>query len=130
MATLGDGEALNCNGVSAKMIRRGATGIGSGDGIGLWLAWGGGGVRDQADGGDMAGVATLGSAWLGTLGLATLGSAWLGTLGRPGVGMRACELVGGLRRRHDSKRSRSLVMASSWVMGDGRGVSLRALAMA
>ncbi len=64
----------------------------------------------------------------GDVGVATLGESWLGTLGRPGK----CDgmLEGGLRSRHDSKRSRRLVTACSWVMVEGSGASLRAPAMA
>ena len=115
MTTLGDGATAGGNGESAKEIRRGATGNGRGDGTGLRMAEAGG-VGVQADDGDKDGVATLGSDSSGTL-----GRAW--------EGMRARMLGGGPRRRHDSKRSRRVAMASCWVMAVGRGASLRELAM-
>ena len=100
MTTLGDGATAGGNGESAKEICRGATGNGRGNGTGLRMAEAGG-VGVQADDGEKDGVATLGSTSSGTL-----GRAW--------AGMRARMLGGGLRRRHDSKRSRRLV-------GDGCG---------
>ncbi len=68
-----------------------------------------------------AGVANLGSSWSGTL-----GNSWSGTLGRPEAGLRDCLVGDGIKRLHDSKRSRRLVMASSWVIVVGSGESLRA----
>ncbi len=68
-----------------------------------------------------AGVATLESSWS-----STLGSSWSGTLGRPGAGLRDCLVGDGIKRHHDSKISRRLVMASSWVIVVGIGESLRA----
>ena len=115
MITLGDGATAGGNGESAKEICLGATGKGRGDGTGLRKAEAGG-VGVQADDGDKDGEATL-------------GSASSGTLGRAGEGMRARMLGGGLKRRHDSKRSRRLAMASCWVMVVGSGASLRELAM-
>ena len=111
MITLGDGATTGGNGEAAKEIRRGATGNGRGDGTGRRMAEAGG-MGVQADDG-----------------VATLGSALSGTLGHAGEGMRARMLGGGLRRRHDSKRSRRLAMASCWVMVVGSGASLRELAM-
>ncbi len=75
-------------------------------------------------GGDLAGAGN--KVREGATGVATLGISWSGTLGRPGAGLRDLLLGGGIRRRHDSKRSRRLVMASSWVMVVGSGESSRA----
>ena len=63
----------------------------------------------------------------GSKGVATLGSSWLGTLGRPGDKMQAWLVGYGPRSHHDSKRSRRLAMALTWVMVVGGGASLRAL---
>lgn len=118
MATLGDGATTSGDGESANMIRCGTTGKGSGDGCELLMAEAG------AEGGDLAGAGE--KVREDAAGVATLGSSWAGTLGRPGAGLRDGLLGGGLRRRHESRRSRRLVMASSWVMVVGSGVSLSA----
>ena len=60
-------------------------------------------------------------------GLATLGGSRLSTLGCPGDRMQAWLGGSGSRRRHTSKRSHRLAMASTWVMVEGSGASLRAL---
>ncbi len=62
----------------------------------------------------------------GATGVATLGRSWSGTLGRPGAGMLDCLVGDGIKRRHDSKISRRLVMASIWEIVVGSGESLRA----
>ncbi len=49
----------------------------------------------------------------GATGVATLGSSWSGTLGRPGAGLRDCLVGDSVKRRHDSKIFRRLVIASS-----------------
>jgi len=72
------------------------------------------------------GVTGRGAISLGT-GVATLGSSGgVSTLGRPGVGIRLRASDGGARRRHESKRSRRLAMASTCEMDVGGGASLRA----
>jgi hypothetical protein len=65
----------------------------------------------------------------GSEGLATLGGSRLGVLGRPGDRMQAWLGGGGPRRRHALKRSPRSAMASTWVMVEGGGASLRALDM-
>ena len=117
MITLGDGAFAFGSGESAKLSRLGTTGTGRGDWLGVLMVVTGDMVRVLVADGVLAGEATL-------------GGALLDTLGGVGDGMRALMLGGGIRRPHDSKRSRRLVMASSWVMVVGSGVSLRAPAMA
>jgi hypothetical protein len=104
-----------------KVSRHGKTGQGRCTGQDVWMAEArtGGGV--QAGDGERVRE--------GGKGLATLGGSRLGTLGRPGDRMRAWVGGGGPRRRHASKRSRRLEMASIWVMVGGGGASLRALDM-
>jgi hypothetical protein len=73
---------------------------------------------------DLAGAGK--NACEGATGVVTLGRAWSGTLGMPGTGMRDCPVGDGIKRRHDSKISRRLVMASSWEIVVGSEESLRA----
>jgi hypothetical protein len=58
------------------------------------------------------------------LGCPTLGGSRMSTLGQPRAGMRVGPVVGGARRRHDSKKSHKLAMASTWEMHVGGGASL------
>jgi hypothetical protein len=51
--------------------------------------------------------------------VATLGGSGLFTLGRPGACTQVALRWGGARRRHESKRSQRLAMASSWEMHVG-----------
>ncbi len=60
----------------------------------------------------------------GAPGVATRGRSWSDTLGRHGVRMRDCLVGDGIKRHHDSKISRRLVMASSWEIVVGSGESL------
>jgi hypothetical protein len=59
-------------------------------------------------------------------GVAIRGRSWSGTLGRHGARMRDCLVGDGIKRHHDSKISRRLVMTSSWEIVVGSGESLRA----
>ncbi len=104
-----------------KVSQRGETGQGSCTGQDVQMAEAriGGGVQTGA-----------GERMLeGSKELATLGGSRLGTLGRPRDRMQAWLGGGGSRRHHASKRSRRLAMASTWVMMEGDGASLRALDM-
>ncbi len=121
VTTLGSWEAACGGGVAVKVSRRGKTGQGSCTGQDVWMA------EARIGGGVQAGA---GERMLeGGEGLATLGGSRLGTLGCPGDRMRAWLGGGGSRRRHASKRSCRLAMASTWVMVEGGGASLRALDM-
>ena len=68
LITLGDGATACGSGESAKLRRRGTTGPGRGDWIGLLMFKTGGLVGVLADDGVMAGEATLGGDLSGTLG--------------------------------------------------------------
>ena len=48
--------------------------------------------------------------------IALLGAMWLCTLGSPWDGPEDGRRFGGAKRRHDSKISRRLAMASTWEM--------------
>ncbi len=63
---------------------------------------------------------------MGEEGEATLGGSWMDTLGRPGDRMQPWPDEGGPRRRHDSNRSRRLVMALTWDMDVGGSALVRA----
>jgi hypothetical protein len=118
MATLGGGETIRGDGISVKVIRRGVTWNKGVTGKTIRM------VKAEPGGKVLAGAGE--AMFDGSKGVATLGSSWLGTLGRPGDGMRAWLVSYGPRSCHDSKRSRRLAMASTWVMVVGGGASLRA----
>jgi hypothetical protein len=113
ISTLGCGSLENA-------IRRGVTIAGSG--LHGRRADAGGGGGDQA-----------GKGLAPTLGVWTTGvrvSSGATTLGWPGAGPWLFPAGGGLRKRHDSKRSLRLVRAFSWEMVVGGGVSVSALMIA
>ena len=103
LITLGDGSSACFTGESAKVRRRGTAGTGKGDWLSLRMAKTGGVLEVLADDSVVAGEATLGGVLSGTLGGA-------------GDGMRDLVVEGGVRRRHASKSSRRLAMASSWLL--------------
>jgi hypothetical protein len=94
--------------------------------------WTGGGDRSVEPaglgGGLQAGLAEIGRADVGGDGGTTLGGSCVGTLGRPGIGSRDGWSEGGASRRHDSKMSHRLVMASTWEMLVGGSAPVRASA--
>ena len=118
MATLGGGETIHGDGISVTVIQCGVTWNKGVTGQTIWMV--------KAEPGSKV-LAGAGEAMFdGSKGVATLGSSWFGTLGRLGDGMQAWLVGCGPRSRHDSKRSRRLAMASTWVMVVGGGASLRA----
>ena len=81
-------------------------------------AWTGEGERqvdpDGLGGGLHDGLATIWRAGVGGEGDTTLGGSCVGTLGQPGVRIQVGWKDRGASRRHDSKMSQRLVMASTW----------------
>jgi hypothetical protein len=105
LITLGSWEAACGRGVAVKVSRRGKTGQGSCTGQDVWMA------EARIGGGVQAGAG--GRMLEGGKGSATLGGSRLGSLGHPGDRMQAWLEGGGSKRRHASKRSRRLAMAST-----------------
>ena len=93
-------------------------------------AWTGVGDRNVEPDGLGGGLHVIVRAGVGGAGDTTLGGSCVGTLGRPGIGSRGGWKEGGARSRHDSKRSRRLVMASTWEMLVGGNAPVRAPATA
>ena len=112
--TLGEGALL-------KSSRWGVTWKGGGTGAGnrsVEAAGLGGGLQ--------AGIDDIGWSGGGGGEEATRGGSCVGTLGRPGIGIRVGWKDGGASRRHDSKMSLRLVMASTWEILVGGAAPVRA----